>query len=64
MSTNTPVTVWRDTQGLNEYGSNGPNNIIDPSSNFLIDPSLNQIIDTGVLITRIPSTTWVEDESA
>lgn len=63
MSVDTPQTVWRSTNGLVEYGTDGPNDIVDPSDNHLVDTNGNQIVDTGVLATLIPSTVWEEDDS-
>lgn len=63
MSVDVPSTVWRATDGLSEYSSEGINDIVDPSGNFLVDPSGNQIIDTGVVNTRIPATVWTEDDN-
>lgn len=63
MSVNTPVSVWRDTQGLSEYSNSGVYNIVDTTATFLVDPSGVFIVDTGVLATIIPSTIWSENES-
>lgn len=63
MSTDVPVTVWRDTNGLSEYSNEGANNIVDTLGNYLVDPSGNFIVDTGVVQTLIPSTIWEEDDS-
>ncbi len=58
-----PVTIWRDPDGLTEYGSEGVNDIVDTLGNNLVDTVGNQIVDTGVTATLIPSTTWEEDDS-
>ncbi len=63
MSVNTPVTVWRDQSGLTEYGTDGPNDIVDTLNNNLVDTLGNQIVDTGVTATTIPATIWEEDDS-
>jgi len=63
MSVNTPQTQWRETNGLVDYGSEEPNNIVDNLGNFLVDPSGNFIVDTGVTATLIPATVWEEDDA-
>jgi len=63
MSVDTPQTVWRDTNGLTEYGSDGPNYVIDTTDFYLVDPSGFYITDTGVTATLIPGTVWSEDDS-
>ncbi len=63
MPTTPPQTIWRDPSGLTEYGTDGPNNIVDTSGNFLVDTSGNFIVDTGVTATLIPATEWIEDNS-
>jgi hypothetical protein len=63
MATDVPVTIWQPTDGLSEFSSYTPADIVDPSGNNLVDPSGNQIVDTGVLQTPIPTTVWEEDDS-
>ena len=63
MATNVPQTVWRDQNGLVEYGSDGPNYIVDATDFYLVDPSGFYVTDTGITATLIPSTTWSEDDS-
>lgn len=63
MSTNVPVTTWRDTNGLTEYSNGGIFNIDDNLSQLLIDPSGTFIVDTGVLANLIPASVWEEDNS-
>ena len=63
MSTNVPATVWQPTDGLSNFSSESPNDIVDTLGNNLVDPSGNQIVDTGVVQTFIPATTWAENDS-
>jgi len=63
MAVNVPVTIYRDTNGLTEYSSDGVNDIVDTLGNNLVDPSGNQVVDTGVVATLIPATSWEKDDS-
>lgn len=63
MAISEPQTIWRDTSGLTEYSSDGPNNIVDTLGNLLVDPSGNFVVDTSVVATLIPATVWEEDDS-
>lgn len=63
MSVDVPQTAWRSTNGLVDYGSESPNNIVDASGNYLVDPSGNFIVDTGVIANLIPATVWEQDDS-
>lgn len=63
MATDVPVTVWRNTNGLTEFSSEGANDIVDTLANNLVDTLGNQIVDTGVVENLIPSTIWEEDDS-
>lgn len=63
MSVNTPVTIWRDTDGLTEYGSDVPDYIVDTSSFYLVDTTGDYVVDTGVTAQLIPATVWEEDDS-
>lgn len=63
MAVDIPQTSWRDTNGLTEYGSQGPNYIVDTVGFYLVDVSGFYIVDTGVTATLIPSTTWIGDDS-
>ena len=63
MATNVPVTIWRDTNGLTEYSSEGANDIADPLGNHLVDVLNNQIVDTGVTATPLPATVWTENDA-
>jgi len=63
MAVDVPQTVWRDQSGLSEYGSDGPNYIVDTADFYLVDPSGFYITDTGVTATLIPATEWSEDDS-
>lgn len=62
MPTNVPQTEWRATNGLVDYDSEDPNNIVDINGNFLVDPFGNYVVDTGVIATTIPATVWEEDD--
>ncbi len=63
MSVNVPATIWHDQSGLVEYGSDGPNDIVDTADEHLVDTAGIQIVDTGVTATLIPATVWQEDDS-
>ena len=58
-----PATEWRPTDGLSEFESGDPSDIVDPLGNNLVDTLGNQIVDTGVTETMIPATEWEEDDS-
>jgi hypothetical protein len=58
-----PVTVWRDQQGIIDYGSDGVNNIVDIDDNYLVDINGNFVVDTGVTAAMVPATIWSEDDS-
>lgn len=63
MSTGVPVSIWRDTNGLTEYSTEGENYIVDTLGNNLVDTLSNFIVDTGIIATLIPPTTWVENDA-
>lgn len=59
----TPVTIWKNPNGLGEYSGTSPVDIIDTTGAFLVDTSSNNVIDTGVTFTNIPATVWTQDDS-
>lgn len=61
MSKNVPVSIYRDTSGLDEFSNQGVDDIVDVLGNNLVDVLGNQIVDTGVLTTQIPSTIWLNN---
>ncbi len=63
MSTNVPISIWRDTNGLVEYSNEGANYVTDTADFYLVDPDGFYITDTGVVATLIPDTRWSEDDS-
>lgn len=63
MSTDVPVSIWRDTDGLTDYSSGDVSYIVDTLGINLVDTAGIGIVDTGVVATLIPSTIWEEDDS-
>jgi len=63
MSTNVPVTNWRNADGLGEYSNTGAEDIVDTTGASLVDTQGVQIVDTGVTFTMTPATIWEEDDS-
>lgn len=59
---NTPVTVWRKTDGTAETVYTGITFIVDTLGDFLVDPIGNFIIDTGLEMPAVPTTVWVENQ--
>jgi len=62
MSTNTPISIWRTTDGNTDNVYTGLTFIVDTDDNNLVDPSGDYIIDTGVEMTIIPSSVWEEND--
>jgi len=63
MAVDVPATRWQSQDGLSDFGSDGPNNIVDSNGDYLVDPSGDYIVDTGVVNNRIPATVWISDDS-
>jgi hypothetical protein len=63
MSVGTPVSVWRNTDGLTEYSSEGANYIVDTADFYLVDTTGFYVIDTGVVADLIPASEWVENDA-
>lgn len=63
MSTNVPVTVWRNTDGLGEFTGADVQEIVDINDVNLVDIDGVYVVDTGVIFTQIPATIWEEDDS-
>jgi flagellar basal body rod protein FlgG len=63
MAVNIPQTVWRSTDGLTEYSSDGANYLIDTTNFYLVDTTGYYLVDTGVVENLIPATAWEEDDS-
>lgn len=59
-----PSSEWRPTDGLSEFGSGEPSDIVDTEDVSLVDTEGVQIVDTGVIETLIPSTEWEENDGA
>lgn len=58
---NTPVTIWRTPDGLNDNQYTGITYIIDTIGDFLVDPQGDNVIDTGVNMVMTPVTIWKTD---
>lgn len=63
MSTDIPVTIWRNTDGFGEFSNTGVVDIVDTTGTDLVDTTGIQIVDTGVTFTDIPASIWTEDDS-
>lgn len=59
----TTATVWRATNGLSDFGSTSPSNIVDTLGDFLVDSLGIFVVDTGIINTLIPPTVWEEDNT-
>lgn len=64
MSTNVPVTIWRNVDGLGEFTNTGAISIVDTTGTSLVDTTGIQIVDTGVTFTNIPATVWTENDAS
>lgn len=64
MSVNTPVTIWRETDGFSDSDFDGPNYIVDTVGDFLVDTVGDFVVDTGIVMPATPVTVWAEDDGA
>lgn len=58
-----PVTIWTPNNSRDEYSNGGVFVLADTTGTLIVDTAANDIADTGVIVTPLAQTIWVEDDS-
>lgn len=58
MPDNTPVSIWRTSDGLNDNVYTGLTFIVDETGSYLVDTNSDNVIDTGIEMPDVPVSVW------